>query len=63
MIGSYSIAQLVVAAIVIISVVGILLVVLKANSIQIPQWVVHIFWIVILAAVAIFAVKLIMGMG
>jgi hypothetical protein len=61
--GSYSIVQMVVMAIVLISVVGIAYVVAQANGVAIPPWVVRIFWIVVIAVVAIFAVRLIMGMA
>ena len=63
MIGAYTIPQLVIFAIIAISVIGILFVVAKANGVAIPGWVVQIGWIVLLAIVAIFGVKLVMSMG
>jgi hypothetical protein len=60
--AGYSIAQMVIAIIIIISVVGILYVVAKANGIAIPGWVVQIFWIVVVAFCAIFAIRLLMSM-
>jgi hypothetical protein len=60
--GGYSIVQWVIIAIVVISVIGILYVVAQANNISIPPWAVRIFWIVTVAIVSIFAIKLIMGM-
>ena len=56
------IMQWVILIIIIISVVGILYVVAKANNVAIPPWVVQIFWIVCIAVVAIFAIKILMGM-
>ena len=60
--GGYSVAQMVIGLIVIISVVGILYVVAQANGVEIPAWVVKIFWIVVVAFVAIFAIRLLMSM-
>ncbi len=60
--GGYSISQMVIALIIIISVVGILYVVARANGVEIPPWVVQIFWIVCVAACAIFAIRLLMSM-
>jgi hypothetical protein len=54
--------QWVVVIIVLISVLGILYVVAQANQVAIPGWAVKIFWIVVVAFVAIIAIKLLMGM-
>lgn len=56
------IMQWVILAVVIISVVGILYVVAQANGVAIPSWAKQIAWIVLVAFVAIFAIKLLMGM-
>jgi hypothetical protein len=60
--AGYSVTQWVIILIVIISVIGILYVVVRQSGVQIPGWVIQIFWIVALAIVAIFAVKLLMSM-
>jgi hypothetical protein len=60
--ASFSIMQWVILLIVVISVVGILYVVAQANGVAIPAWVVKIFWIVAVAVVAIFAIKILIGM-
>jgi hypothetical protein len=54
--------QWVIAIIVLISVLGILYVVAQVNQVAIPGWAVKIFWIVVVASVAIIAIKLLMGM-
>lgn len=56
-IGGYSIAQLVIWLIVICAVIGIGLIAIKASGIQIPGWVIQIGWIVIVALIAICAIK------
>ncbi len=61
-VGSYSIVQLVILAIVLIGVFGILFVVLRQSGVNIPPFIVTIFWIVVCCAVAIFAIRLLMSM-
>lgn len=56
--AGWSIANLIVALIVIAAAIGILFVVLRVAGIAIPAWAVQIFWIVLVAFVAIFAIRL-----
>ena len=60
MIG-YSIVQLVIMAIIVCAVIGIGLVAIRASGVQVPGWVMQIVWIVVIAVVAIFAIKFLMG--
>ncbi len=61
-VGSYSLIQVIVALIVLIGAIGILYVVLRQTGVQIPPFVVQIFWIVVVCFVAIFAIRLLMSM-
>jgi hypothetical protein len=56
-----SIAQLVIAIILIAAVVGIGIVAVRVSGIQIPSWVIQIAWIVLVSLVAIFAIRFLMG--
>ena len=62
MIG-YSLIQLVITLIIVCAVVGIALVAVRASGVQIPAWVVQIGWIVLIALVAILAIKFLVGVA
>lgn len=55
------ISQLVISIIVIAAVIGIGLIVVRQSGIAIPPWIVQIFWIVLLACVAIYAIRFLLG--
>lgn len=59
----WSLEQLLIAVVVIAAGVALVYVALRKFGITIPEWVVSVFWIVIVAAVVIFAIKLVFGMG
>jgi hypothetical protein len=61
-VGAWGIAEWIIAIIAIAGAVGILIIVLRVMDISIPDWAWKIFWIVVLVAVAIFAVRLIFSM-
>jgi hypothetical protein len=58
-----SIPQLIIWLIIIAACFGIVLVALPAMGVVIPGWVITIFWILVVAFVAIAAIKLLMKMG
>lgn len=58
---TYSFGQIIIAVIVIAAIIGIVLIVLKQSGIEIPSWVAQIGWIVLLAIVAIVAIKFLLG--
>ncbi len=62
-IGGYSIVHLLIMAIVIAGVIAIAYVGFRKLGVQPPDWIVQIFWIVVVVVVCIFAIKLIMGMA
>ena len=53
--------QLIIAIIVIGACIGIMYVALRQFGVAIPAWVVQIFWIVLVAVVAIFAIKFLLS--
>jgi hypothetical protein len=60
--GGMGIVQMVVVGIIIIAVIAIGVVAVKAMGLSFPPWVVTIFWIAVIAIVAIFAIKLLIGL-
>ena len=60
--GGYSLIQVIIFLIVLCGVFGILFVVMRQTGIQVPPWIITIFWIVVVCFVAIFAIRLLMSM-
>lgn len=60
-IGEWTIVQVLIAIIVIAAAVGIMYAALQYFGVAIPPIVVRIFWIVVIAVVAIVAIKFIVG--
>ncbi len=60
--GAWGFGEIIIAIIVIAACVGIMYVALRVFGVGIPPWVVQIFWIVVVAFVAIFAIRLLLGM-
>lgn len=60
MIG-YTLPQLAILLIIACAVVGIAFVVIRQTGVQIPQWVITIFWILVAALVGIWAIKFLVG--
>jgi hypothetical protein len=61
-IGGISFVQLAILVVVIAAVVALVIIALRKFGIQIPDWVIQVFWIVIIAFVIILAIKLVAGM-
>lgn len=58
-----SIGELAIWVVVVAAVVALMYIALREFGISIPGWVVHAFWIVLVAVGIIFAIKLVMGIG
>ncbi len=56
-----SIGQIAIYAIVVLAVVAIVYAAAKAMDVPIPSWVIRFFWIIVIAFVAIMAVKLVVS--
>ncbi len=61
-IGAWGIVDVLKLIVVIAACIGIVYVALRVFGVTIPPWVVQIFWIVVAAFVAIFAINLIASM-
>lgn len=59
--GAWGIGEIVIAVILIAAVVAILFIAVNAMGVQIPNWVVQIFWVVVIAVVAILAIRFLLG--
>lgn len=59
---SLSIAELAIAVVIIAALVALVYVALRQFNIAIPAWVVQVFWILVVAFVVIFAIRLLMTM-
>lgn len=62
LIGGYSLVQIAIFIVLLIVVVGIVLIVARTAGIAIPQWVWQIVGLVVLAIVAIVAIKFVAGL-
>jgi hypothetical protein len=56
-----SLIQLIITAIVLAGVIGIAIIAIRAAGLNIPPWVIQIFWIVVIVVVAVFAIRFLMG--
>jgi hypothetical protein len=60
--GSWGIGEILIAIIVIAACIGIMFVAIKVFGVTIPQWAIQIFWIVVVAACAILAIRFVLSM-
>ena len=63
MISAYSIGQIVIFVIIIAAIIGIGLVAVRASGVAIPSWATTILWILLIAVLAILAIRFLMGMA
>lgn len=62
-IAGYSLLQVLIAVVIVAGAVAILYIVLQRMGIAIPDWVVQIFWILVVVLVAILAFKFLFSLG
>jgi hypothetical protein len=55
------IAGIITWVIIIAAAIAILVIALRAMGMAVPAWAVNIFWVVLIAVVAILAIKIVMG--
>ena len=60
--GAWSFGEIVIAIIVVTAIIAILFVAMKQFQIQIPQFVITVFWILVAAFVCILAVRFLLAM-
>ncbi len=61
-ISSWGIGDIAIAIVIIAAVVALVYVALRQFGVSIPPWVQQIFWIVVVAFVVIFAIRLVLSM-
>ena len=61
-VAGYSLGQLAIAVVIIAAVVALVYVALRQFGIQIPPWVVQVFWILVVAIVVIAAIRFVLSM-
>ncbi len=59
---TWGIGELLIFVIVIAACIGIAAIAVKASGINIPAWVIQIFWIVLVVVVAIFAIRFLLSL-
>jgi uncharacterized protein (DUF983 family) len=63
MTAGYSLLQVLIAVVIVAGAVAIVYVVLERMGVAIPEWVIRIFWILVVAVVAILALKFLFSLG
>lgn len=61
-IGAYSIGQIAILCVVIAAIVALVFIALRKFGIAIPDWVVQVFWVIVVTFVVVGAIKLVMAM-
>jgi hypothetical protein len=61
-IATWGLVDIIIAVVIIAAIIGIMYVALRQFGVAIPQWAVTIFWICIVAIVAIFAIRFVAGL-
>lgn len=56
-----SIEQLAIYVVIIGAIVALVFIALRQFNLAIPAWVIQVFWVLVVAAVVIFAIKLLIG--
>jgi hypothetical protein len=59
--AGYSLAQIAIAVVVVAAVVALVYVALQQFGVAVPGWVAQVFWILVVAFVVIFAIRLLTG--
>lgn len=60
--GGYSIVQIAVFCIVVAGIIGVVYVITRQVGVQIPPWIITIFWILLAVVVGVFAVRFLASM-
>lgn len=60
--GGYSVGQIAILIVIVLAVCGLVMVAVRQFGIQIPQWVIQVLSIVVVAIVIIYAIKLVLSM-
>lgn len=61
-IGAWSIGDIVIAIVIIAAIVAVMYIALRQFGVAIPPWVIQIFWICLVAVVAIVAIRFLLSL-
>lgn len=61
-VAGWSIGELAIALVIVAAVVALVYIAFRQFGITIPAWVVQVFWVIVVAFVVIFAIRLVMSM-
>lgn len=61
-VSAWSLADFLIAILMIAGAIAITFIILRVMQVQIPPWVIQIFWIVVAVCVGIFAIRFILSM-
>jgi hypothetical protein len=61
-VGTWGITEFAIAIVVIAAIVALVYVAMRQFGITIPGWIVNVFWIIVVAIVIIFAIRLVAGL-
>ena len=58
---SWSIGQLLITVVAVAAAIALVWIALRQFKVDIPPWVIQVFWVVVVALVVIFAIRLVLG--
>lgn len=58
--AGWSFAQLAIAVVIVAAVIALVFIAVRQFGVQIPAWVVQVFWVLVVAVVIIFAIRFVM---
>lgn len=61
-VASWGVVEIAIAIVIIAAIVALVYVALRQFGVSIPAWVQNVFWIVVVAFVIIFAIRIVAGM-
>ncbi len=56
------VGQIAIAVIVVAAIVAVVFIIIRKMGVAIPDWVIQIFWILVLAVVGVLAIKFLLGL-
>lgn len=58
----YSIGQLLIGGVILAACVALVYIAMRQFGVAIPQWVVQVFWVLVVAVVIIFSIRFVLGL-
>ena len=54
---SYSLVEIAIAVVIVAAICGLVFIALRQFQVPVPPWIWHVFWIIVVAVVIIFAIR------